>query len=509
MRYIKAFYFLILASFFLVFITKELFASNNEFNIEDYGAVSDGKTLNHEFIQKAINDANKSGGKVVIPSGTFLTGSIILKSNVELHFEDGALLVGSDNINDYTKLGRWKSLILCEEQENVKISGNGIIDGQGRILALKVDSLYYEGELDEKLYNKRRKRPGELARPQLIEFVKCNNVVIENITLKNAASWVQTYELCNDLTINGMTVDSDAYWNNDGLDIEDCKNVLISNCKVNSADDGICLKSSNPDSFNDNIVIKDCVVRSSASAIKFGTASHGGFKNVTISNIKVFDTFRSAIALETVDGGILENIEVSNIRAVNTGNAIFIKLGHRNKNGKVGSLKNIKISDVKVQIPFGAPDKNYEIRGPELAFFHNPFPASITGLPDHNIENVVLEDIEISYPGRGNSGLAYMPVNRLDDVPENESDYPEFHMFGELPSWAFYVRHVDGISMKNIYVIARDKDYRPAFVFDNVDNLSLEKIQIVEEAIKPQIILKNVSNENIDKYSIESVKVMN
>lgn len=483
--------------------------SPKNFNIVDYGAVADGKTVNTKAIQKAIDMASVEGGKVIIPNGNFVSGSIDLKNNVELHLESDATLLGSTNINDYYKLSRWKSLILCEDKSNVKITGKGVIDGQGRELALNVDSLYHVGELSENRYNKRRKRPNENARAQIIEFVKCKNVLIENITIKDASSWVQTYDLCTDLKISGITVISDAYWNNDGIDISDCKNVEITNCYVNSADDGICLKSHHKDSYNENIVISDCVVRSSASAVKFGTASHGGFKNVKISNIKVFDTFRSAIAIESVDGGILEDIEVSNIRAVNTGNAIFIRLGHRNTDGEIGTLKNIKISDVKVEVPFHRPDVDYEIRGPDLAFFHNTFPASITGIPEKHVENVVIENIEITYPGRGNNGLAFLPVTRLDQVPENRADYPEFHMFGELPAWAFYVRHVDGLTLKNIYVIAKDQDYRPAFVFDNVKDLELEKIKVMEEVSnKKQIILNGVEKFKSDLYSNEYIRII-
>ena len=171
--------------------------------------------------------------------------------------------------------------------------------------------------------------------------------------------------------------------------------------------------------------------------IKFGTASRGGFKNVKIENIEVYDTFRSAIAIESVDGGILENVEVINISAVNTGNAIFIRLGHRNKEGEVGRLKNVHISNVTVQVPFDRPDKDYDLRGPAEPFFHNPFPASVVGIPGQYVQNVTLENIEITFPGRGNKGLAYLPLNRLHDVPELAENYPEFSMFGELPAWAF------------------------------------------------------------------------
>ena len=487
---------------FILIILTLLFEFNlaaEEYNILKFGATGDGKTINTESIQAAIDKAtNSGGGKVVIPEGIYLTGSIVLKSNVELHLLKNAVLLGSTNAYHYKNLNRWKALILADNQQNISITGEGSIDGQGRQLALNCDSLYFVGEIDEKYFNTRRKRTNELIRPQLVEMVNCKDVKITEVTMLNAACWVQTYDLCRNLVIDKITVKSDAYWNNDGIDISDCRNMQITNCYINSADDGICLKSHSADHWNDSIYIANCTVRSSASAVKFGTASTGGFKNIKIENIKVYDTFRSAIALESVDGGTLENVEINNITATNTRNAIFIRLGHRNNDGAVGKLRNVKISNVKVEVPFSRPDYKYELRGPELSFFHNPFPASITGISGHFVENVTLENIEIIYPGRGNNGMANLPLWRLDAVPEKEAEYPEFSMFEELPSWAFYVRHVNGLVMKNITVRALEKDYRPAFVFDDVNNLRMYGIRIEEDDSGPQIIFKKVTECEID-----------
>jgi polygalacturonase len=240
-------------------------------------------------------------------------------------------------------------------------------------------------------------------------------------------------------------------------------------------------------------------VRSSASAIKFGSRSHGGFKNVVIENIKVFDTFRSAIAIECVDGGALENVMINNVHAESTGNAIFIRLGKRHTK-LPGTLKNVTIKNIKVQVPLERPDYAYEVRGPSLPFFHNTFPSSITGIPGHPVENVTLENIEIVYPGRGNDGLAHMPISSLERVPEKVTAYPEFSMFGELPAWGFYVRHMDGLSMKNIKLSIEAPDYRPAFVFDDVQNLSIHSLFIQGDKKQKHIVLHNTSNVDIDNY---------
>jgi len=475
--------------------------SSTVINIVSLGAKGDGVTLNTKSIQSAIDAvAGSGGGTVIIPEGRFLAGCITLKPGVTLNLEVNAVLLGSTDPFNYVIDGKLLHFINAVGADNIGITGKGTIDGQGRSLALTIDSMFHAGAWDDPGYNYRRHRPER--RPKLLNFSGCEHVIIEGVTVKNSASWVLNFDRCAYLTIDKVTVESDDYWNNDGMDIGDCRNVRITNCYVNSADDGICLKSHHKDFFNDSIYIANCTVRSSASAIKFGTASFGGFKNVKIENIYIFDTFRSAIALESVDGGVLENIEISDITANNTGNAIFIKLGHRNTDGKIGTLKNISIKNVMVQVPFGAPDLKYEIRGPELAFFHNVFPASITGLPGHYVENVILENIRIIYPGRANKGYAYLPVHRLEDVPESESEYPEFHMFGELPSWGFYVRHVKGLTMRNFDLKVLEHDFRPAFVFDDVKDLNMVLIRISDTNKNPKIILRDVPGSNIQNIII-------
>jgi polygalacturonase len=471
-----------------------------DFNILDFGAAPDGKTLNTFAIQSAVDAAHKNGGgRVLIPEGRFLSGSIVLKSGVELHLLENAVLLGSTIPDHYVKLNRWKAFIIADNQENIGITGTGEIDGQGRQLALHIDSLFYAGEIDSSDYNFVEMRPKYYLRPQLIEFVDCKDIKVRDVTLRNAACWVQTHHQCENIVIDGVQTISDAYWNNDGIDIQDCQNVRITNCFVNSADDGICIKSHSSDHLSKNIYIGNCTVRSSASAIKFGTRSHGGFQDVVIENIRVYDTYRSAIAIECVDGGILENVLVQNVQAENIGNAIFIRLGKRHTE-RAGALRNVTLKNIQVEVAYERPDYAYEVRGPALPFFHNTFPASITGIPGHAIENVVLENIAITYPGKGNDGLAHMPISRLKAVPEKEADYPEFSMFGELPSWGFYVRHLDGLTMKNVYLKIKEPDYRPAFVFDDVRNLRMQSISINGDDKTDQVILHQTENVIVDEH---------
>lgn len=469
----------------LMFVFIASVSAQKTFDVNKYGAVGDGKTLCTEAIQSAIDAASKNnGGKVMFPKGTYLTGSLILKDNVHLVIPEGTVLLGSTNPYHYTMVepddaptspnsvdNSKLALLLAYDVDNISITGKGIIDGQGRELALTIDSLHHIGERVDKGYGS---RVGERMRPKVINFMLCKNVKLKDVTVKNSACWVQTYEICKNLIIDNIKVYSRSYWNNDGMDITDCTNVQVKNCYVNTADDGICLKSYYPGYYNDSVLISNCKVTTSASAVKFGTASHGGFKNVKIENIKVVDTYRSAIAIEMVDGGFIDGVKVDGVEALNTGNAIFVRLGNRRK--KVGSLKNVSISNVRVQVPYEDADILYDMKGPRLEFPHNPIPASITGLPDNYVENISLKNIEIQYPGRASKGIAYIPMWRLNTVPEKANSYPEFSMFGELPAWALYVRHVKGLELENIKVSLVEDDFRPAFVFDDVKSLQHENL---------------------------------
>src|SRR5437773_5528432 len=305
-----------------------------------FGIFSDGITLNTRSIQFAIDYIHQQGGgRLVFDVGRFLTGTIHLKSDVGLHLKEGAVLLGSLNPLDYDKNGLM-ALLLCNGEQNISITGKGVIDGQGREVARSVIALIHKGLIKDLFRND---RPEVENRPMLIYFRECRNVTVRGFIIRNAAAWVQTYDQCKNLQIDSITVDRRAFWNNDGIDIVDCDSVSITNSYIDSDDDGVCLKSHDPNKVCENILIRNCTIRSSANGIKFGTASLGGFRNIRLLNIKVFNTYRSAIALEAVDGGFIENVEADTLQALNTGNAIFMRIGER-INGKKGRLENVRIS---------------------------------------------------------------------------------------------------------------------------------------------------------------------
>lgn len=459
------------------------FGAQKVYIAKDRGIIADGTTLNTEAIQKAIDDLNNKGGGVLrFTEGEYLTGAIVLKSNVTLDLDREAVIRGSSNPKDYKSLIKSEAgdnstlaLVVADKAVNVAITGSGLIDGNGRALALAVDSTLNLPDAAGKL-PERRRRANEPLRPKLFFFSSCTGIKIDGLRLLNSACWGMSFHSCRNLTVRNVDFTNRAYWNNDGMDITDSKNVHVSGCKINSADDGICLKSYDTTSCNDSILIEDCDIRSSASAVKFGTASWGGFRHVTVRNIRVRDTFRSAIALECVDGGALQDILVENIKAINTGNPIFIRLGHRNGNAP-GTVKGITIRNVFAEMPFGIPDIDYDVRGPGFSV-NNPRPSSITGIPGHEVEDVTLENVEIVYPGRASKGIAYYPLSHISQVPEQIRSYPEFSMFGDLPAWGFYMRHVRGITMNNVRLSLKDEDFRPAFVLDDAHDITFREVSL-------------------------------
>jgi len=507
------------------------------FSIRDFGALPDGITNNAVAIQKAIDEAAKNGGgKVMVSRGRYVTGPIQLKSNVELYIHEEAVLLGSINILDYKSGNKTLPLISSEHTRNVSITGKGLIDGQSDYLMADIFAKLRAGIIQDASWKEEgtwfKRRPGEGSRPMLIEFTGCDSVSVRNIRIQNGTGWIQDYRNCNYVVIDSIDVFSNTYWNNDGIDITDSKNVRITNCRVNSSDDGICLKSEDRNSLCENVYIANCKVRSSANAVKFGTASHGGFKNITVRNIEVWDTYRSVIAIEAVDGGVIENIDVQNMTGLNTGNAILIRLGHRNKDTVFSKVRNVYIANIKVQVPKAKPDKGYPLEGPLLkyppgfvknpanlyqsvspwnhssidttavVYPHNVFPSSITGLPGHEVENVTLENIEITYEGGGSRDVNYFPLDSLHAITEAETSYPEFSMFGELPAWGMYIRHVKGLTMRNVSLVLQNPDYRIGFLADDVKGFRMEKVNIPVCNALPAVLLNNVK-----EHSLKSLKL--
>ena len=453
------------------------------FNVKSFGAVGDGAAMDTAALQQAINACTEAGGGTVwVPPGNYQIGTLHLKSNVTLSLDHGASILGSQNMTDYpvdklrpTREGNSECLLYAEDASNIRLEGLGVIDGRG----------------NPEVFPRRAGPGGKDNRPRLIRFENCKRLTFSGLTYKNPAFWGIHLVDCKDVHFDGVTVRMrNNHSNNDGLDIDSCETVLIENCDISSGDDAICLKSTkNPCR---NVVVRNCIVDSNTAALKFGTSSYGGFIDIYVSNCYFFDCPMGAIKLQAVDGGRLENVSISRIVMDEVGCPIFIRLGNRGRiytqnpntdssqgpdvkpeGAGVGCVKNIRISDVVAKVTVEDREKAARAHYRKLKVDNSPKaiarakakagPIMIAGIPGHCVEDVILENIEISYPG----GIA--KEDAVSEVPEDIARYPEQYFFGVLPAWGAYIRHARNITFKNVNMTTRSSDQRKKIVLDDVE----------------------------------------
>ncbi|MGQ8336945.1 rhamnogalacturonidase [Sunxiuqinia sp. A32] len=501
--------FLLLSIFFLSSIFRDSNAApkdiNNVFNVRTYGAVGDGKNLDSPAINKAIKAASEAGGgTVLVPAGTYLSGSIRLQSNINLLIDVGATILGAPqemNVYDETEPFEGQayqdgghtyfhnSLIWGENLNNVFITGNGMIHGGG----LTKDS----GPLDRLCdYNNwRDPNPDRKFIPirlgnKAIALKLCKNVLIRDITIAHGGHFAILVTGCDNMTIDNVTMDT----NRDGIDIDCCRNTMVSNCRINApGDDGLCIKSSfalSEARITENLTITNCQVAGfkegtlldgtmqtdgwGQGRLKFGTESSGGYRNCVVSNC----TFRNCwgLALEEVDGGILENITITNITMMNiTHYPIYITTGKRNRTGKltdVSRMKNVLISNV---IATGITSRSG---------------VQITGLPELPIDGLRMENIRLVFEGGGTEDQAGIIPNELG------TGYPE--PTATMPAYGFFVRHVKNLELADITTRFEKDDRRPATMFLDVHGLEIDNFKPqLADGVKAAVFGADVSDVTI------------
>ena len=414
-------------------------------SVMDYGAVGDGVSMDTDAIRSAVEAcADRGGGTVYFPAGTYLTGTIVMKSGVHLYLDPGSVILGSPDLADYPDMNIEfvslitvnRSLIHAEKVRDIAITGHGVIDGNRDALL-----------------------PQDGTKPFMFHFIECDGVTVRDITLRDSSAWGQHYLACNDVLVDGVTIRSyfstdTTNWGKDGIDIDSSTNVRIANCDIESGDDCIVLKSTSP-RVTRNVTVTNCVLRTFAHALKLGTETTGGFANIAISNCAVYDAF-TGLDLMIVDGGSLDQVVVTNITMDNVKGAIFMRLGNRARpyakgvpKPDVGTFANVIVSNV-------------------IATNVDSLGCSITGIPGHPVRNVALDNISIAFIGGGSHEEAAV------DVPELEDTYPSNHMFGILPAYGFYCRHVENIRFDDVSVTFDAPDMRPAMICDDVTEIELD-----------------------------------
>lgn len=442
-------------------------------NIRDFGALGNGEASDTAAIQKAIDACTAAGGgQVLVPDGSYVTGTIRMKDKVTLHLAKDAVLLGSTKLEDYDVdiIGCVEApafnrcLIYAHSAKNIAFTGTGWIDARGS-----------KTHFPEKVVN------GLGERPMLMRLIACQDMAFQDLNFKNSASWGLHLVDCDRVRFNGIRIESqNNNINNDGIDLDGCQDVEITNCRINAGDDAICPKSTT-ERLCKNIVVRDCVLSSHTAGFKLGTSSRGGFVNIEVTNTRFVDCPMGAIKLLLVDGGRMENILLSDLKMERVGGPIFARLGNR---GRAYDQPTEQIYDGD-QKPEGIPTgimRRIRIKNIDATVTgeqRDRLGIMLSGIPGHRIENIELENIRISFPGGGTEQEA----KRI--VPEDIARYPEQFFFGVLPSSGIYARHINGLSLKNIAVTFEKTDARPPVHLENVEKLTHSGVIFDQNAWEP------------------------
>jgi len=455
------------------------------FNVREFGATGDGQTLDSPAINRTIESAAAAGGGTVFfPAGTYSCYSLRLKSNVALYLDQGSTILAADvplegfpagsgkgydaaepdtawhSFQDYGHNHWHNSLVWGEDLHDIAILGHGLIWGRGLSRGVGSDPHLPKSNL-----------PG--VGNKAIALKNCRNVTMRDLSILKGGWFGILATGVDNMTIDNLKIDTDR----DGMDIDCCRNVRVSNCTVNSPwDDGICPKSSYALGYpraTENVTITNCYVTARyqvgtvidgtfkewpadsrvqrTGRIKCGTESNGGFRNITISNC-VLDGCRG-IALESVDGALLEDIAITNITMRDMSSApFFLRLGSRMRgpaDRSVGTLRRVLISNM---VSYNSQSQ---------------LPAIISGIPSALIEDVYLNDILLHQVGGGTKDMAAI---QPAEAPEK---YPEPKMFGPLPAYGLFARHVKGLDISNIEMRTAQPDNRPAFWLDDIQGADI------------------------------------
>lgn len=480
-------------------------ATSGAFNVRLYGAKGDGVAIDTPAVNRAIDAANSAGGGTVrFPPGTYACYSIHLKSNVMLYLEQGATILAA-NVPDggatsgarydaaesnqpweaYQDYGHnhWhNSLIWGENIQNFAILGPGLIWGKGLSRGARELPLAETPGMGNKS----------------IALKNCHNVILRDFSILQGGHFGILATGVDNLTIDNLKIDT----NRDGMDIDCCRNVRISNCSVNSPwDDGICPKSSFALGYaraTENVTIANCYVTgayqlgtmldgswkkfppgsrvSRTGRIKCGTESNGGFKNIAISNC-IFEGCQG-LALESEDGALLEDVSITNITMRDIASApLFLRLGSRMRGPQgaaIGQLRRVLISNVVCS----------------NAASH--LSSILSGIPGHPMEDIHLSDIYVQHQGGGTREQAAI------QPPEFATKYPDPGMFGAMPAQGFYLRHVRNLDVSHIEIATLQPDGRPCFVLDDVQNADFLRIQGPRDSSAPVFSLRNVENFQVN-----------
>lgn len=442
-------------------------------NILDYGAVGDGKTLCTQAIQRALDDCEKTGGgDVLLPPGNYVTGTLWLRSNCTLRFENGASLLASGDIAHFQPISRpsgWASfncfegffgygiyaLIIAENVHHAGICGQGVINGRGQPGQLFPNANDPDGK-----------------RPFLVVYHQCTKMFLQDVDLVDPCAFAFYALECAGVAIRGVDVHSWGCPNGDGLDFDGSRDVTISDCLLETGDDSISIKSFIQNAPCENYTITNCIFRSMWAGIRLGVESTSDMRNIAVSNC-VFENCNDGLKLQTNSGGVYEDLRFSNLVMKNvrrpilmTQNCFRMSVQDPGIRPEGSLLRNITIDGITAVMA----DNNDEGGG-----LYRPA-IVISGIPSCRVQNVTLQNLNIEFPGGGTEeDAARVLVPEFLDYTEYYIEAPHFR--GRLPAAGLYLRHIDGLTMANCRFSTRQADARPLLFAAHVADLALYNVR--------------------------------
>ncbi len=448
--------------------------THNTFDPCHYGAKADGLKVCTNSIQQAIDAcADAGGGTVRLMPGTYLTGTLFLRSYVRLHLEGGSELRALEDLDafppqtpsfasNFNPMFR-HALIYADQVEDVTISGTGTINGCGASAAFKQQTW---------------DRPMRYQnRPSLLRLVNCKRIRLETFRLLDSAFWTLHLMACEDVVVHGLTIQTRSpNYNTDGIDIDACENVRISDCLIDSEDDGICFKSTGGRPLR-RVTVTNCTVSSHCNAIRFGAECFGGFEDILVSNCCIHHS-GAGITFQCTDGAAMDSIQVRGITMRTVAEPIFMMIGQGTYPTGLeesypspprpvpGTIQNVMLADIT-----GSDIGRYRGIGPINTPAGRDAKSGIllAGHPQSPLRNISLSGIRMQFNGTGTSRDALVQIEGANSK-FNSSDHPV------TPAYALVAGRIDGFDLCDSTFSCTEIDHRPTVAMEDVQRASLANI---------------------------------
>ena len=418
------------------------------YRVEDFGAIADGESDNTGAIQAAVDRCSKGGGgRVVLSSGTYVSGAIQLKSNVDLHIANGSTLMGTEDLEKYPETPsmfvdgcnetrnperKGYALVYAYRARNIRLSGNGKIDMGGTRFQDKA------------------------KRPFLLRIIESSSVIITGLSLLQSAAWGCHLDMCSNVSLTNVTIRSQGVRNGDGLDIDSCTNITISGCNIKTGDDALCFKTTTQNPCR-HIYVTDCILESDCAGVKFGTESVGDFSDIRITRCTIRNCGVVALKVTPVDGGSVENITFSDLKIEDCTGPIFVAVGNRGRRymdqadpNRRSRVRHLVFQNIDITT------RRYERSDQGVVVNDCGQGIVVSGCPGQIIENVRFKNLRTSFWG----GIESYDRSGTE-IPFITDQYPECHKLGILPAYGYFFQYAKNVSVEQCVEKLINPDIRP------------------------------------------------